>query len=69
MEIREKNKLAEQIRVFRAKYRLSQTKLGEEWGISQRLISYIETESWENISEKTINLVKEKLAAQKKAQK
>jgi transcriptional regulator with XRE-family HTH domain len=55
----EKTKVAEQMRIYRAINRLSQEKLGELCGLSQRTISLIESGEFNRVSADTFNKVAE----------
>ncbi len=58
MEKSEKIKIAEQARIYRAKTRLTQSELASLAGISQRVLSFLETEEWDKISESKIEAVR-----------
>ena len=57
----ERETMSEKLRVYRAKYRLSQSELASRTGLSLRLLSIIEIGAWEKISEKTFEKAKAKL--------
>jgi transcriptional regulator with XRE-family HTH domain len=57
MEKLKKMEIAEKARVFRAKTRIRQHDLAELCGVSQRIISFLETESWDKISEEKIDAI------------
>ena len=59
MENSEKVKISEQVRIYRAKHRLSQTEFGLIIGVSQRILSFLETESWKFISNRTMQKIKD----------
>ena len=57
MEKCEKVKIAEQVRVYRARRKLSQAEFGKLMGLSQRLISYIENDVFK-VSDDRIQAIK-----------
>ena len=57
MEKLKKMEIAEKARVYRAKNRIRQHDLALLCGVSQRIISFLETESWDKISEIKIDLI------------
>lgn len=55
----EKLKIAEKARVYRAINRLTQAELGALTKTSQRVVSYLETESVEKLSAETCQKIRE----------
>ena len=57
MEIREKEKISEKTRIYRAKHRLNQSQLGAMCGLSKTSISNIEEGKWSEMSEECLRAV------------
>lgn len=54
MENTEKNDISKKVRVYRATKRLTQKQFGALCGLSQRIVSYIEKEELQKVSEKNL---------------
>ena len=57
MEIKEKEKIAEKTRIYRAKHRLNQSQFGAMCGLSKTSISNIEEKKWSQMSERALRVV------------
>jgi len=57
MEKLKKMEIAIKARIYRAKNRITQNELAELSGVSQRIVSFLETESWDKISEEKIDAI------------
>ena len=59
MKNAELSKIALQTRLYRARHKLTQREFGMIFGVSQKVISFLETEAFRELSEKRIAEIKE----------